>query len=292
MAAVGQGVPTVRHCRHFTITDDLMTAQAQSTITPRERILTFAGSCNFRDIGGYQTRHGASVRWGRVYRAGVLSYFTAEDEPRLSGLGLKAICDLRRAEERQYEPTRWPDLRTRPLAWEDGTSVPTIRALSATRTRDAAGMFDTMVNLYRQLPRWMSGRVAGLLGCVARDDVPLLVHCAAGKDRTGLAVAVLLMALEVPQDTVLEDYLLTNQAGDFEGFIRDRQQSRLGLGETQGQLLNLPDEMRRVLFSADPAFLEAALESIEQEFGDVESYLAQAGITDAQLQQVRDRLLE
>src|SRR5690606_35086661 len=60
----------------------------------------------------------------------------------------------------------------------------------------------------------------------------------------------------------------------------------------QGQLLSLPEDMRRVLFSADPAFLAAALDSIEQEFGGVESYLAQAGVTDAQLQQVRDRLLE
>lgn len=269
-----------------------MTAQSTATAIARERILTFTGSCNFRDIGGYQTRHGASVRWGRVYRAGVLSYFTPADEARLTNLGLKAICDLRRAEERQYEPTRWPDLRTRPLAWEDGNSVPTIRALAATRSRDAAGMFDTMVNLYRQLPQWMSGRIAGLFDCVARDDVPLLVHCAAGKDRTGLAIAVLLLALEVPEDTVLEDYLLTNRAGDFEAFISERQRARLGLGETQGQLLSLPDEMRRVLFSADPAFLAAAMERIHLDYGSVEAYLTQAGVTAVKLQQVREALLE
>lgn len=273
-------------------TDGAMAASSLSDSTPRERILSFSGSCNFRDIGGYQTSHGTSVRWGRVYRAGVLSYFTAEDEPRLTNLGLKAICDLRRAPERKHEPTRWPDLRTRPLAWEDGPSAPTIRALSASRPRDAAGMFDTMVNLYRELPQWMGGRIAGLFSCVARDDVPLLVHCAAGKDRTGLAVAVLLLALEVPQDTVLEDYLLTNQAGDFERFIRDRQQAQLGLGHTEGQLLSLPEEMRRVLFSADAAFLQSALERIEQDFGGLEAYLSQAGVTDQQLQQVRDRLLE
>src|SRR5690606_15481106 len=68
----------------FRSPDGFMTASTASAFAPRERILTFAGSCNFRDIGGYQTRHGASVRWGRVYRSGVLSYFTREDEARLT----------------------------------------------------------------------------------------------------------------------------------------------------------------------------------------------------------------
>src|SRR6185436_16829464 len=72
------------------------------------RLVSLHGGCNFRDIGGYSTQDGGTVRWGRVYRAGVLSYFTDRDHGTLHGLDVRAICDLRRAEEREREPSAWP----------------------------------------------------------------------------------------------------------------------------------------------------------------------------------------
>lgn len=266
-----------------------MTSLASAVRAERERVLCFQGGCNFRDIGGYRTEQGASTRWGRVYRAGVLTYFTDDDHAPLTSLQVRAICDLRRAEEREREPTRWPHENINGLSWDDGVVTPTIRGLGANHPRTAQGMFDTMVALYSALPGWMGPRIGGMFSAIAQGDVPLIVHCAAGKDRTGIAVAVLLRSLGVPEQTVIEDYLLTNTSGNFEEFIRSRHQAHLGVTDTHSPLLSMPEEMRRVLFSADAAFLESAFEQI----GDVEGYLAEtAGVSPAVLDRVRSALLE
>jgi protein-tyrosine phosphatase len=257
------------------------------------RLLAFEGGCNFRDIGGYAAADGRTVRWGKVYRTGVLSYFTENDHPALRRLGVRAICDLRRAEEREREPTRWPDAAAQALSWDDGEHIPTIRVLAALRPDTAAGMFDAMLDLYRALPEWMGPRIRGLFECLATGQAPLVVHCAAGKDRTGLAVAVLLRALGVSHDTVVKDYLLTNDVGDFETFIRARHSAQLGLTDAAHPLLAMPADVRRVLFSADAAFLEAAFEVIESELGGLDAYLERVARVDhAMLESTRAELLQ
>ncbi|HKS55290.1 MAG TPA: tyrosine-protein phosphatase [Steroidobacteraceae bacterium] len=252
---------------------------------PRPRLVTLHGGCNFRDIGGYRTQGGRTVRWGRVYRAGVLSYFTERDHDTLHGLDVRAICDLRRAEEREREPSAWPaknEQRPVHLHWDDGSSAPMIRSFAANRPATAAGMFDAMIDLYRALPTWMAGRIRGMFDCVASGSVPIVVHCAAGKDRTGVAIAVLLSALDVSRQTAIEDYLLTNDAGDFEQFLRSRHDSQLGLTDVNHPLLLMPEDIRRVLFSAEKAFLQAAFESID-ELGGLDCYLEKTvGVNAAQ----------
>lgn len=266
-----------------------MTSSASAIRAERERVLSFQGGCNFRDIGGYRTQQGSTTRWGKVYRTGVLTYFTDADHAPLMNLQVRSICDLRRAEEREREPTRWPDATTNGLFWDDGVVTPTVRGLAANRPRTAEGMFDTMVELYRALPAWMGERIGGMYAAIAKGDVPLVVHCAAGKDRTGIAVAVLLRSLGVPEQTVIEDYLLTNTSGNFEEFIRSRHQAQLGVADNHTPLLSMPEDMRRVLFSADAAFLEAAFESI----GDIEQYLQKTAKVSPEAQErVRAALLE
>ncbi|MGH8178207.1 MAG: tyrosine-protein phosphatase [Steroidobacter sp.] len=270
-----------------------MNASISTLREQRARVLSFEGGCNFRDIGGYRTQEDRCVRWGRVYRTGVLSYFTANDHRGLVELGVRAICDLRRADERDREPTRWPDAAAEALHWNDGSIPPTLHAFAANRPNTAAGMFDAMVELYRALPAWMGERISGMFECLAAGRTPLVVHCAAGKDRTGLAVAVLLRALGVPRETVIHDYLLTNDVGDFEQFIRARHAAQLGLADAQHPLLAMPEDVRRVLFSADAAFLETAFEEIDTAHGGLDAYLEHtAGVTAARLARVRDALLE
>lgn len=254
---------------------------------PRTRIFSLRGGCNFRDIGGYRTQHGEHVRWGRVYRAGVLSYFTEEDHTALHGLGVRAICDLRRAEEREREPTRWPGQITPSVFyWDDGTNAPTLRKLAARRSNTARGMFETMIELYRVLPEWMSGRIRGMYECIAHGHLPTIVHCAAGKDRTGVAIAVLLASLGVSRETVIEDYLLTNDAGNFEEFIRSRHAAQLGLADELHPLLAMPADVRQVLLSAHREFIEASFEQIDG-LGGLDVFLERiAGITP----QTRDRV--
>lgn len=259
---------------------------------PRARVIHLEGGVNFRDIGGYPagTR---SVRWGRVFRAGVLCYVTPNDQAVLSRLGVRAICDLRRMDEREREPTRWPDAAARSFWWEDGTWMPTIRGFAAKRASTREGMRDAMFDLYRALPQWMAPRIRGFFECIADEHVPLVVHCAAGKDRTGVAVAVLLAALGVERDSILEDYVLTNEVGNFERFVAARKDSQLGLTDAHRPLLSMSASMREPLFAADPDYLNAALEQIARDYGDVAAYLRSAvGLDERTLDRVRELMLE
>ena len=269
-----------------------MNATAESANLLSSRVVPLEGGVNFRDIGGYPAA-GRMVRWGRVFRAGVLCYFTPGDQDVLSRLGIRAICDLRRADERQREPTRWPAAVARALSWEDGENMPTIRGFAAQRPKTPAGMRAAMLDLYRALPNWMGPRIRGLFECLADEHVPLVVHCAAGKDRTGIAIAVLLAALGVDTDTILEDYLLTNDVGNFERFIAARKDSHLGLADAHQTLLSLPPEMREVLFAADADYLSAALEQIARDHGDIASYLESfVGLDERTIGRVCDLMLE
>ncbi len=156
-----------------------MTSSASAVRAERERVLSFQGGCNFRDIGGYRTQQGTSTRWGKVYRTGVLTYFTEDDHAPLTQLQVRAICDLRRPEEREREPTRWPHGNVNALSWDDGVVTPTVRGLAADRPRNAAGMFDAMVALYRALPEWMGPRIGGMFSAIARW------RCASGRSLRG-----------------------------------------------------------------------------------------------------------
>lgn len=261
-------------------------------VAARERQLMLEGGCNFRDIGGYVAADGRAVQWGKVYRTGVLTYFTAADNEILTRLGVRAICDLRRADERAHEPTRWPDAATAALSWADGDNMPTIRAFAARHPNTAAGMHRAMVDLYRALPLWLGARIQGLFQCVANDELPVIVHCAAGKDRTGIAVAVLLSALGVGTATIVEDYLLTNDAGNFEEFLRSQRDARLGLADAHHPLMALPTDVRKVLFAADADYLQAAMEQIDQIHGGVDAYLRDVvKIDTATIDKVRETLL-
>jgi len=179
----------------------------------RERHIPLEGARNFRDFGGYYTEDGRLVKKGLLFRSDGLSRLTATDFGRISQLGIRTICDLRRDKERLRSPTNWHDANARiyhlPLLGETGpTAVDKIAAMG--ERCDARAARDIMVNIYRGLitgaqARQNYRRMFSLLS--ARENLPVLIHCSGGKDRTGVSCALILWFLGVPRADIIDNYL-------------------------------------------------------------------------------------
>jgi protein-tyrosine phosphatase len=220
------------------------------------RHLDLAGASNFRDLGGYPGRDGRAVRWRQIFRSNHLGDVTAPDIEVLRGLGLKNAFDFRGTEERGAALCGIEEITVHSLPIEP-TVVATLRARAATGVAlSPADAVDVMRDSYRNYVRFNTPSFRALFARLLEDRAPLVVHCTAGKDRTGFACALILHALGVPDDLISQDYLLTNRF-----YRRDPSASS-----------DLPDDVRQVLGSVEASFLAAAFEAISADYGDLEGY--------------------
>jgi protein-tyrosine phosphatase len=175
------------------------------SVVAAERRIPFEAVTNFRDLGGYRTRSGRRVRWGRVFRSDALHGMTEADLAMYHELGVVAVYDLRGdveiAERPNPMPSRNLPLLTRPAG--DETPV----ATDWTAATDGA---QVLANIYTAHIDHAAARIGELFSALAeRDGLPAVLHCHAGKDRTGVVAALLLDALGVDREAVLDDYELT-----------------------------------------------------------------------------------
>ncbi|GAA1391061.1 tyrosine-protein phosphatase [Kitasatospora putterlickiae] len=272
--------------------------QFETAAIQAARSLGLLGAVNARDLGGYRTAEGLVLRAGVVLRSDGLNRLTDEDLGRLTGLGLRRIVDLRSPDEiREAGPDRITDamaLHQLPVFAADFDIYATLREVLADRdprkqrTLLGGGRADAMMaGLYRWFvtDRIARERFAGVLRLLADPDgAPLLFHCSAGKDRTGWTAAVLLTALGVDRETVVTDYLLTNERSAavveavLEGF------------RTHG-LMREP-ELLLPVFRAERRYLEAAFEEVETGWPDFGAFWADGlGLDEAVLAGLRANLL-
>ncbi|MDX1994938.1 MAG: tyrosine-protein phosphatase, partial [bacterium] len=254
-----------------------------------ERFIHVGGTVNLRDIGGYRTTDGYMVRWGRVFRSGTLTGLMQTDTSVLDELGLKIVCDLRSVEEVAEAPDRLPQNpppRYIPLPL-DTDSAESNRARMRAILFDKKRLGTLMREMYAQL---MIDRNAKLFGDVLRlladeDNLPALYHCTAGKDRTGITTALLLLALGVPEDMVLADYTLSNHYHEnfrlvAEKMIRPIRWLRVSVDDLSPLLV------------ADAAVMKATIEHLHANYGTVEAYLlGAAGLTEDELAALKTNLL-
>jgi protein-tyrosine phosphatase len=217
---------------------------------------------NLRDLGGWPTLDGRRVRTGRVFRAAALAPLCADDEAVIAALGLRAVVDFRGTRERAHTPVILAGAIGYSLAIEPSVGA---GLKDIMRTGQVSGHFsptDMLALLHEAYTAYALqdfGQYRGLFDLLqTEDNLPLLFHCAAGKDRTGFGAALLLSALGVAWPDVLEDYLATNRFWRRES-VRD---------------FNLPPEVREVLLGAHASVLEGAFDALRREYGSLEAYLA------------------
>ena len=180
------------------------------------RLLPLEGGRNFRDLGGYATEDGRNVRWGRVYRSGVMPNLTKEDHAYLASLDIATICDYRSEQERQEEPTRWAAGQVDYVTFPDPATPAGSSFLGALSNPDATPQWvaEAMAVGYAQLAQDHAGAFGAMFDRLASGEIPLAFNCSAGKDRAGISAALLLSALGVPRATVVADYALSEQLVD------------------------------------------------------------------------------
>ncbi|MGC9270518.1 tyrosine-protein phosphatase [Acidiphilium sp.] len=250
-----------------------------------------AGAANFRAVAALPDGTGRRVRPHMLFRSGALSELTSGDLAAIEALGIRLICDLRSTAERRRFPTSWPPLAPARTITMPGDSdreagmQPLIDRLAHQPGPDGARQ--AMLDLYRSLPRLLAPSLQATFDAVATGwGVPLLLHCHVGKDRTGVAVALLLAALDIDPKAILDDYLETAARIDIAAETRHLARS---LGSLLGRAID-PGTLDQ-LGRADPAYLAAAFAAIDQEWGGTEGYFTAIGLSASRRERLRALLL-
>lgn len=272
--------PASRH--YFRLRD-----QHGTQVLATERRFGMQGAPNFRDFGGYRGADGRQVKWGFLFRSGQLSSLSDQDVELLASLELDLVCDFRRLEEQQSEPSRLPDSRPPRIV-----SLPIIPGSNSRFFEEADNqpggrdaMFEFMVEINRDFAEVQTQTYARMFREILEvDNARLLVHCAAGKDRTGFAAALILLALGVPREVVMRDYMLTARFFDPSLEI-DRLRRKY-------QMEHMDAESILPMLEVHEDYLARALAAIDENAASVEAYLESAlAVGPAELAELRGRYL-
>ncbi len=230
-----------------------------------ERHIDVKGGYNIRDIGGYKTSDGGTIKWRKLYRAGLLSRIDMSEPEKMKALQLRSMCDFRTLAEQEASPDRWYQLeKMRRYSFPIGEGR--VDKLEQMKTSDL--MPGEGHHLYRANRSYVTKEAQQYRDffkmVLDEDNYPILYHCTAGKDRTGFATFLLLTALGVDRETIIEDYLLTNV------YLKDFVETVVG---SIAENLGIEEQLVRTIFLAKREYLSGALKPIEERYGTVELYL-------------------
>jgi len=267
-------------------------------ILPSERVLKLEAVNNFRDYGGWRATDGAVVATGRLFRCAHLHRATAADIDRIRALRISTVTDLRSPREQQAQPSAW--LGKLPLAVIeepveasetteiDADEPPHIRALRASDFSFAA-LRDFLAAAYAEMP--YDARHIALFrryfDALAVGPGAMLIHCAAGKDRTGILAWLTHHVLGVHADDAMADYLLSNTAGNIEDRLPH---TRRRMEETYGRAIS--DAAMIAMLNVEPGYIQRCEAALVARSGSVERYLTDVlGIDSVRRDRMRAALL-
>jgi len=257
-----------------------------SSAAPHDRLVPLQGGRNFRDLGGYKAGDGRTVKWGVLYRSGSMHGLTEADYRSLEARGIVVVCDFRDRHERAAEPAVWPEPGAPRVLSDDYDLDSHFFPPGDPMSWTAAQARAAMVASYPRLLAQFKGQYRRMFAELLASHAPLAFNCSAGKDRTGIAAALLLTALGVPRATVIEDYLLTNRYLDARALTS-------GPRSPASPLSEMSPEAAKVLASADRSFIDAAFAVIVAHAGGAKGYLHdEMGLSSADLSKLRALYLE
>ncbi|MFS0869572.1 tyrosine-protein phosphatase [Paenibacillus xylanilyticus] len=249
-----------------------------SVSTINDRMIYTDGVINFRDMGGYLTEDGRTTRWGMLLRSADLHELSEQDLLTADALGIDWICDLRSEFEVASRPSP-------AIGKAINTNIPFMAEANPEEMQKIghdlhAGYKAMILN---------TDKCALILHELLKEDRDTsLFHCAAGKDRTGVVCALILLTLGVPRDVVIEDYELTNLAVDglMQRFLSGSNK------DYKAYMDQMPDLQGAIPEMMKAAFIEAALEAIDENYGSFELYLAEGlGINEEQRTALQNKYL-
>jgi len=251
------------------------------------RFYDVPGGLNFRDIGGYETADGRRVRYGQLFRSGLMSGFEDKAVEEIAALGIRSVCDFRAREERDQHPSHW--LAGRDILQsvrEDSDGSGDLLAFYRAVEAEPGSAREIMLRGYRTMPYALAPSYRALFQRLLAGETPLIFHCAGGKDRTGIAAALVLTALGVPRAMVLRDYQTTDRLYD-QLFAVMRAQVDGMMDLERNRAIWAP------LLVCHPDYLNATFDEMDRRDGGVEAYLhAHAGVDAEAIQQLRATFTE
>lgn len=250
------------------------------------RKLSMDGSYNSRELGGYKTTDGKSVKWGVLFRSDKLSDISLEDQKYLKNLGIQRIVDFRSKAEKAEDPDKIPEgvaYIEMPIEVDVAMRTKIEAILKGEINRNVKGF---LIEANEEFIKNYSHIYSKFLKDLAKEQKPTMFHCTAGKDRAGFAAAITLIAIGVSKEDAINDYMKTNEytAERINEMISKIE--LMSLYQTDGELL-------RPLLGVEREYLEAAFKAAEDEYGSLENYIRSGlNISEKEIQQLRSFLLK
>ncbi|MBB5634439.1 protein-tyrosine phosphatase [Pedobacter cryoconitis] len=250
---------------------------ANASVTDSTRAVAVKGATNFRDLGGYTTKQGKQVKWGKIYRSGEISKLTDADLVLLNQRHINFIVDFRGNDEVAKAKDRLPqgaEYLQLPAGSENlGNWMAQLGKLNSA---------DSLMESFYGQTSHLKAKYKPFFQALLKqsDSSALLFHCTAGKDRTGIGAALLLYALGVPEETILDDYLLSNE-------FRKEENEKMVKGMVK---MGIKEQVAKDLAGVKKEYLMATYQAVLSEYGSMDSFLeTEMGLSDSDITSLREK---